>query len=135
MIRKDCAHCIDLGEYGALCDHPCRLEGGEPVEVSGCPPRCNTYEERLSGYEMRERIHKLEDDLREKSGWLDSYARQLVPLKVENIKLSDQNAKLRELVRDMWRDGMCDCDERYTCAECEYGYHKRMEELRIEADG
>lgn len=46
--------------------------------------------------------------------------------------LETENAKLKELVRDMWRDGMCDCDEQYTCAECEYGYHKRMEELGIE---
>jgi transposase-like protein len=47
-------------------------------------------------------------------------------------KLNDENAELRELVRDMWRDGMCDCDEQYTCAECEYGYHERMRELGIE---
>ena len=49
-------------------------------------------------------------------------------------KLNDENAELRELVRDMWHDGMCDCDERYTCAECEYGYPKRMKELGIEVD-
>jgi hypothetical protein len=49
-------------------------------------------------------------------------------------KLNDENAELRELVRDMWRDGMCDCDEQYTCAECEYGYHERMRKLGIEVD-
>jgi hypothetical protein len=90
----------------------------------------------MSSYEMRKCIHKLEDELREKSGWLDSYARQFVPLKVENIKLSDENAKLRELVRDMWRDGMCDCDEFSrsigVCVKCEYGYLERMRELGIE---
>ena len=48
--------------------------------------------------------------------------------------LRDKNAELRELVRDMWRDGMCDCDERGACAECEYGYPKRMKELGIEVD-
>lgn len=53
-------------------------------------------------------------------------------LEAENARLKEENKWLRELVRDMWRDGMCDCDERYACTECEYGYHKRMEELGIE---
>lgn len=48
--------------------------------------------------------------------------------------LESENAKLRELVRDMWRDGMCECDERGACATCEYGYLDRMRELGIEAD-
>jgi hypothetical protein len=48
--------------------------------------------------------------------------------------LRDKNAELRELVRDMWRDGMCDCDEQYACAECEYGYPKRMKDLGIEIE-
>ena len=56
-------------------------------------------------------------------------------LEDENAKLREENAKLRELVRDMWHDGMCDCDEQYTCAECcEYHYHERMEELGIEVE-
>lgn len=50
----------------------------------------------------------------------------------ENESLKAENEKLRELVRDMWRDGMCDCDEQWTCTECEYGYHERMQELGIE---
>jgi hypothetical protein len=49
-------------------------------------------------------------------------------------RLKAENEKLRELVRDMWRDGMCDCDEQYTCAECEYGYHERMRELGIDVE-
>jgi len=48
--------------------------------------------------------------------------------------LRDKNAELRELVRDMWRDGMCDCDECGACAQCEYHYPDRMRELGIEAD-
>ena len=54
--------------------------------------------------------------------------------------LRDQNEKLRQLVRDMWRDGMCDCDElvaaqgEYHCAECEYHYPDRMRELGIEIE-
>ena len=46
--------------------------------------------------------------------------------------LQRDNAKLKELVRDMWRDGMCECDERGACTECEYGYHERMREAGIE---
>ena len=47
-------------------------------------------------------------------------------------QLQAENAKLRELVRDMWRDGMCECDERGACAECEYHFPVRMRELGIE---
>lgn len=46
-------------------------------------------------------------------------------------ELEDENAKLRELVRDMWHDGMCECDERGACAECEYHYTDRMRELGV----
>lgn len=47
--------------------------------------------------------------------------------------------ELRELVRDMWRDGMCECDERGACAQgechckqCEYHFPDRMRKLGIE---
>lgn len=143
MIRKDCAYCIDLEKYGALCDHPCRLDGGEPVEVSGCPPRCDTYEKRLSSYEMRERIRKLENELREARHWLDRYSSRDVPLTVERERLRKENEKLRQLVRDMWRDipktecsfdveeGCCDSYE--NChGECALWY--RMHELGVEVD-
>lgn len=46
--------------------------------------------------------------------------------------LAEENARLRELVRDMWHDGMCECDERGACAECEYGFPARMHELGVE---
>ena len=49
-----------------------------------------------------------------------------------NVQLQAENAKLRELVRDMWHDGMCECDERGACATCEYGYLDRMRELGVE---
>ena len=46
------------------------------------------------------------------------------------------NEKLKVLVRDMWHDGMCDCDEFShsigVCAKCEYGYPDRMRELGVE---
>ena len=46
-----------------------------------------------------------------------------------------ENAKLRELVRDMWNEGMCECGSRGKCARCEYGYPDRMRELGVEVDG
>ena len=50
----------------------------------------------------------------------------------EVMHLREQNSKLRELVRDMWHEGMCECDERGACAECEYHFPDRMHELGIE---
>ena len=49
-------------------------------------------------------------------------------------QLAAENARLRELVRDMWRDGMCECDERGACATCEYHFPDRMSELGVEAE-
>ena len=43
-----------------------------------------------------------------------------------------ENAKLRELVRDMWNEGMCECGSRGKCARCEYGYPDRMRELGVD---
>jgi len=48
--------------------------------------------------------------------------------------LAADNAKLRELVRDMWHEGMCECGSRGKCASCEYDYPTRMRELGIEED-
>ena len=48
--------------------------------------------------------------------------------------LDKENAKLRELVRDMWHEGMCECGSRGKCASCEYDYPTRMHELGIEVD-
>ena len=42
-----------------------------------------------------------------------------------------ENAKLRELVRDMWHEGMCECGSRGKCASCEYDYPTRMRELGL----
>lgn len=50
----------------------------------------------------------------------------------ENDQLKAENAKLRELVRDMWNEGMCECGSRGKCARCEYGYPDRMRELGVE---
>ena len=47
--------------------------------------------------------------------------------------LQTENAKLRELVRDMWHEGMCECGSRGKCASCEYGYPDRMHELGVDA--
>lgn len=53
-------------------------------------------------------------------------------IKSELLVLKAENEKLRELVRDMWHDGMCECDERGACAECEYHFPDRMRELGVE---
>ena len=45
-----------------------------------------------------------------------------------------ENAKLRELVADMWHEGMCECGSRGKCASCEYDYPTRMRELGVEVD-
>lgn len=47
-------------------------------------------------------------------------------------ELERENGKLRELVRDMWCEGMCECGSRGKCAECMYDYPTRMRELGIE---
>ena len=47
-------------------------------------------------------------------------------------RLQAENAKLRELVRDMRHEGMCECGSRGKCASCEYDYPTRMRELGIE---
>lgn len=48
-------------------------------------------------------------------------------------RLQTENAKLRELVADMWNEGMCECGSRGKCARCEYGYPDRMRELGVDA--
>lgn len=47
-------------------------------------------------------------------------------------ELERENAKLRELVRDMWQEGMCECGSLGKCASCMYDYPTRMRELGIE---
>ena len=54
--------------------------------------------------------------------------------KNELQQLRADNAKLRELVADMWHEGMCECGSRGKCASCEYDYPTRMRELGIEVD-
>ena len=46
--------------------------------------------------------------------------------------LAAENAKLRELVRDMWNEGMCECGSRGKCESCMYDYPTRMRELGVE---
>lgn len=52
---------------------------------------------------------------------------------VQIARLKDENDKLRELVRDMWHEGMCECGSRGKCASCEYDYPTRMCELGVDA--
>ena len=48
-------------------------------------------------------------------------------------RLQAENAKLRELVRDMWQEGMCECGSLGKCASCMYDYPTRMRELGVDA--
>ena len=64
----------------------------------------------------------------------DSLTCLLAIAEAEASKLEEENAKLRELVADMWNEGMCECGSRGKCARCEYGYPDRMRELGIEVD-
>lgn len=135
MIRRDCAYCIDLDEQGALCDHPCNLYGGEPIDAvcNGC----KSYERRMSTPEMLDRIHVLESRLKESESYRSAYADMMMQLK-------DENAKLRELCNGMMRflcDGdFCDscghqeeCDEQIYEDEClmRSDFSERMRELGI----
>lgn len=46
--------------------------------------------------------------------------------------LQAESAKLRELVRDMWNEGMCECGSRGKCKSCMYDYPDRIRELGVE---
>ena len=62
-------------------------------------------------------------------------AKLVMKLNAEHIvrqNVERENAKLRELVRDMWNEGMCECGSRGKCARCEYGYPDRMRELGVD---
>ena len=74
---------------------------------------------------------KLQDELEFAN---DQCERAILELLDQQGQLKAENAKLRELVRDMWRDGMCECDERGACAECEYHFPDLMRELGVEVD-
>lgn len=70
------------------------------------------YYDNISRRELCDMIAHLESDLAESKA---------------------ENAKLRELVADMWNEGMCECGSRGKCARCEYGYPDRMRELGVDA--
>ena len=53
----------------------------------------------------------------------------------KTLELGTENAKLRELVRDMWHEGMCECGSLGKCATCIYEYPTRMRKLGVEVDG
>ena len=66
---------------------------------------------------------------------LDENANLVMKLNAEHLvrqNMERENAKLRELVRDMWNEGMCECGSRGKCARCEYGYPDRMRELGVD---
>ena len=81
---------------------------------------------------MSTTIEDLFDSIEEVASEAVEAQQLLYTVEDELLKLKRENKKLRELVRDMWRDGMCDCDECGACAECEYHFPDRMRELGIE---
>lgn len=46
--------------------------------------------------------------------------------------LERENAKLRELMADMRRYGMCECEHKDDCQTCEFAFPRRMRELGLE---
>ena len=52
--------------------------------------------------------------------------------KEEAASLREYIDELRELVRDMWHEGMCECGSRGKCERCMYDYPNRMRELGVD---
>lgn len=126
MKRKDCIYCIDLDEQGALCDHPLRLDCGEPVEAR-CSSGCADYERRISIVEALSRIHDLEARLAESEEYRAGYADMVIRLKTENVKLRELADAVKEFVEDTHcEDCPCrrDCNDnnRIFCLE-DFSYH------------
>jgi hypothetical protein len=78
---------------------------------------------------MSRLVESLPDDMKTSNCVLNA---EMLLVALAYQKAEKENAKLRELVRDMWRDGMCECDERGACAECEYHFPDRMRELGVD---
>ena len=87
---------------------------------------------------LREQIHWLKQGdilhVLTDQEYIDQCEREHL-MQVSIDALDKENAKLRELVRDMWHEGMCECGSRGKCASCEYEYPTRMRDLGIEVDG
>ena len=64
-----------------------------------------------------------------------NYDRRIDSLDAENKQLQAENAKLRELVRDMWRELAVACAEQVTSHETLRKVSDRMRELGIEVYG
>ena len=81
------------------------------------------YEHYIDG--LHREIEKLQEQLESVVGRSFRTADKMERLEAEN-------AKLRELVRDMWNEGMCECGSRGKCESCMYDYPTRMRELGVE---
>ena len=68
--------------------------------------------------------------------YIDELHREIIDYQIEVEQVKDENAKLRELVRDMWRG--CPVDER-DCIACDFerdgmcDLFDRMRELGVDA--
>ena len=67
-------------------------------------------------------------------GFKEPMRKELRKLDNYVASIEAENAKLRELVWDMWREGMCECGSLGKCATCMYEYPTRMRELGIGVD-
>jgi hypothetical protein len=82
-----------------------------------------------------ERLHQ-ELAIRESSEQekvIDYLGKECVDWEDKYLALAGENAKLRELVRDMWREGAFEAGANYVTEA--YGLEERTRELGIEVDG
>ena len=77
----------------------------------------------LDAADMLDENDRLRNEFRKMDEW---HSKEL-------LAAVDNNAKLRELVRDMWEEGMCECGSRGKCENCIYDYPTRMRELGVDA--
>ena len=98
------------------------------LEFAGLEAENAKLREQIHWLKQGDILHVLTDQ-----EYIDQCEREHL-MQVSIDALDKENAKLRELVRDMWHEGMCECGSRGKCASCEYDYPTRMRELGVEVD-
>ena len=82
--------------------------------------------------EAADTIWELRDSVHRERAEADKLREQGARMFDKTLELGTENAKLRELIRDMWSEGMCECGSLGKCATCMYEYPTRMRELGVE---
>lgn len=92
---------------------------------------------RAENAELRKHVRMPDEPLEidEKDFYVRAFIKWATEEQPEVKRLEAENEKLRELVRDMWREGMCECGSLGKCATCMYEYPTRMRELGVDFDG